>query len=232
MRIYGMEKLSLVDYDGKVACTLFTGSCNFRCGFCHNSPLVLDYQILPVLEEEEIFAYLKKRKGILEGVCISGGEPTLEKDLACFIEKVKDLGYSVKLDSNGTNPEVIKSLFENGLIDYLAMDIKNDKEHYASIIGFDKFDTKKVEKTVDFLLNNNFPYEFRTTLIKEFHTKENVKLIGEWIKGANKYFLQKFKDSDSCIKSGLSPIDDKTVLEFKDILTKYVQNTFTRGYNL
>ena len=232
MRIYGMEKLSLVDYDGKVACTLFTGSCNFRCGFCHNSPLVLDYKFLPEIDESEVFAYLNKRKGILEGVCISGGEPTLEKDLALFIEKIKSIGYAVKLDTNGTSPQTIKMLFENGLIDYVAMDIKNNKEDYAKIIGFDKFDTKKVEQSVEFLLNNSYTYEFRTTLIKEFHSKENIALIGEWIKGADKYFLQKFKDSESCIQSHLSPVDDKLVLEFKDILQKNIKNVFLRGYDL
>ena len=232
MRIYGMEKLSLVDYDGKVATTLFTGSCNFRCGFCHNSPLVLDFKNLPTINEEEIFSYLKKRVGILEGVCISGGEPTLEKDLASFIEKIKGLGYSVKLDTNGTNPEIVKSLINNGLIDYLAMDIKNDRENYSKIIGFDSYDTKQVENTVDFLLNGKFPYEFRTTLIKEFHTQENIAKIGEWIKGANKYFLQKFKDSESCIQSHLSAVENSQVIKFRDILLKDIPNTFLRGYDL
>lgn len=232
MRIYGIEKLSLVDYDGKVACTLFTGNCNFKCGFCHNSPLVLDYKFLPVISEDEVFTYLNKRKGVLEGVCISGGEPTLEKDLASFIEKIKNIGYFVKLDSNGTNPEVIKNLFKNGLIDYLAMDIKNDKDNYASIIGFDKFDTKKVEESVDFLLGSKYPYEFRTTLIKEFHKKENIAKIAEWIKGANKYFLQKFKDSENCIQSHLSAVDNNQVVEFKQILQKTIPNTFLRGYDL
>lgn len=232
MRIYGMEKLSLVDYDGKIATTLFTGSCNYRCAFCHNSPLVLDYKNLPCMEEEEIFSYLKKRQGVLEGVCITGGEPTLEKDLANFIEKIKNLGYSVKLDTNGTNPKMVKSLVQNGLIDYLAMDIKNDRESYAKIIGFDSYDTKNVEETVEFLLSGDFPYEFRTTLIKQFHTAENITKIGGWIKGANKYFLQKFKDSDSCIKSNLSPVDGKTVLQFVEILKEFIPNTFTRGYDL
>ena len=232
MRIYGMEKLSLVDYDGKVACTLFTGNCNFKCGFCHNSPLVLDYEFLPTISEQEVFDYLTKRKGILEGVCISGGEPTLEKDLASFIEKIKALGYAVKLDTNGTSPQTIKTLFENGLIDYLAMDIKNNKQDYASIIGFDKFDTKKVEQSVEFLLSGKYPYEFRTTLIKEFHKKENIALIGEWIKGADKYFLQKFKDSESCIKSHLSAVDENLVLEFLDILKKDIPNTYLRGYDI
>lgn len=232
MKIFGIEKLSLVDYDGKVASTLFTGSCNFKCGFCHNSPLVLDYKALPEISHEEIFSYLTKRQGILEGVCISGGEPTLCHDLPDFCEKIKGLGYPIKLDTNGTNPQMIKSLYANGLVDYFAMDIKNNKEDYASIIGFDKFDTTKIEQSVDFFLSGSAPYEFRTTLIKEFHKKDNILKIRQWIKGANKYFLQKFKDSESCIESNLSAIDDKTVVEFVNILKEYIPNTFTRGYDL
>ena len=232
MEIYGLEKLSLVDFDGYVSATIFTGSCNFRCPFCHNSPLVLDYKNLPVISEEEILDYLKKRFGLLEGLCITGGEPTLCSDLPLFIEKVKKIGYKVKLDTNGTNPDMLKLLVDSSLIDYVAMDIKNDRESYAKIIGFDSYDTKKIEKSVDFLLNGLFPYEFRTTLIKEFHSIENIKKIGNWIKGANKYFLQKFKDSGSCIQSHLSPVDDKTVLEFVDILSKNIDCVRLRGYDL
>ena len=136
MEIFGLEKLSLVDYDGKVAATLFTGNCNFKCGFCHNSPLVLDYQKLPQIPQNEIFDFLKKRQGILEGVCISGGEPTLCQDLPNFCQKIKELDYPIKLDTNGTNPKMVKELFSNGLVDYFAMDIKNNKEDYAKIIGF------------------------------------------------------------------------------------------------
>ena len=149
MDIFGLEKLSLVDYDGFVAATVFTGSCNFRCGFCHNSALVLDYKTLPHIDESEILSYLEKRKGILEGLCITGGEPTLNSDLPDFIEKVKKIGYSVKVDTNGTNPEMVKLLAENGLADYFAIDIKNDRENYAEIIGFKTFDTRNVEKTVN-----------------------------------------------------------------------------------
>jgi pyruvate formate lyase activating enzyme len=193
MKIFGMEKMSLVDYDGKVCATLFTGSCNFKCGFCHNSALVLDYTSLPHYSEDQIFSYLEKRKGILDGVCVSGGEPTLNADLPLFIEKIKKIGYSVKLDTNGTNPEMLKSLYQNGLIDYIAMDIKNNREDYASIIGFNQFDTTKIEKSVDFLLSRNYDYEFRTTLISEYHKQVNIEKIADWICGANKYFLQKFK---------------------------------------
>ena len=184
MIIHGLEKLSLVDFDGHVAATVFTGNCNFRCGFCHNSALVLSADSLPVIPEEEILSYLEKRKGILDGLCITGGEPTLNKDLPQFIEKVKMLGYPVKLDTNGTSPETVITLTENGLCDYFAVDIKNDRENYAKTIGFDKYDLSKIEKTVAFLLKGAVPYEFRTTLIAEYHDKENIQRIGDWICGA------------------------------------------------
>ena len=230
MEIFGLEKMSLVDYDGKVSATIFTGSCNFRCGFCHNSPLVLDYKSLPVISEEEIFSYLKKRKGILDGVCVSGGEPTLQKDLPSFIEKIKALGYAVKLDTNGTNPELVKTLNENGLVDYFAMDIKNSKENYAKIIGFEKYDTEKVEKTVEYFLTNKVDYEFRTTIIKEFHTEKDMENIGKWLKGAKKYFLQKYKDGENCIIGGYNAVDDNTANKFIKILTPYISTAKLRGY--
>ena len=224
--------MSMVDYDGKVSATIFTGSCNFRCEFCHNSPLVLDYKSLPTIPEEEVLSYLEKRKNLLDGVCVSGGEPTLDKDLSVFIEKVKKLGYSVKLDTNGTNPQLVKSLNENGLVDYFAMDIKNAKEDYARIIGFNEYNTKNVEQTVEYFLSGKASYEFRTTLINEYHNTENIKKIGEWIKGADKYFLQKFKNSENCIKSHLSAVENKVALNFRDILREYIPNTHLRGYDL
>ena len=149
MQLFGMEKISLVDYDGKVACTVFTGTCNFKCGFCHNSSLVLDTNRLKQISEEEVFSYLKKRKGIVEGVCITGGEPTLQKDLPQFCEKLKNEGLSVKLDTNGTNPQTVKALIDKGLCDYFAIDIKNSKSKYAEIIGLKTFDVSPVEKTVE-----------------------------------------------------------------------------------
>ncbi len=232
MKISGLEKMSLVDFDGYVAATVFTAGCNFKCSFCHNSPLVLDTYKLPSIPEEEILSYLKKRVGILDGVCVSGGEPTLNKDLPFFIEKIKALGYKVKLDTNGTNPQMIKSLFDANLCDYFAMDIKNNREDYAKIIGFDSFDIKNIEKSVEYFLGGNAPYEFRTTLVDEFHKQENIALIGKWIKGADKYFLQKFKDGSSCIQSHLSAVDENKVLEFLDILKKDIPNTYLRGYGV
>ena len=230
MKIFGLEKLSMVDYDGKVASTIFTGGCNFRCPFCHNSSLVLDYQALPLIDEQSVIDYLEKRKGLLDGVCVSGGEPTLQSDLPNFLEKIKKLGYAIKLDTNGTKPEIVKMLKENGLVDYFAMDIKNNKEDYAKIIGFDSFDTKNVEKTVELFLSDDYDYEFRTTLISQFHLPSNITKIGEWIKGAKKYFLQKYIDSDTCILGGLSPVSQAIAKEYVEILKNYVTCTNLRGY--
>lgn len=231
MDIFGLEKLSLVDYDGFVAATVFTAKCNFRCGFCHNSALVLDYNSIPPIRESEVLDYLKKRKGILEGLCITGGEPTLNPDLPEFIKKVKDIGYSVKVDTNGTNPEMVKLLVKEGLADYFAVDIKNDKENYANIIGFNTFDTGKVEKTVEFLLSGKVKYEFRTTLIAEYHKADNIKRIAEWIKGADKYFMQKFKSGDNCISQDLSPVPTETAKEFAEIIRPNVKRVDLRGYD-
>jgi pyruvate formate lyase activating enzyme len=222
--------MSLVDFDGLVASTIFTGGCNFKCGFCHNSALVLDGQTLPSIPEEEILSYLQKRKGIIDGLCVSGGEPTLQKDLPLFLEKVKKIGLKIKLDTNGTSPESIMTFNENGLVDYFAMDIKNDKENYAKIIGFDKFDTKKVEKSVEYFLSGKAKYEFRTTIIKEYHDEENINKIGEWIKGADKYFLQKFRASETCICSGLNEINQEQAKHFVEILTPLVKKVSLRGY--
>ena len=231
MKIYGLEKLSLVDYDGCVAATVFTGACNFRCPFCHNGALVTDFSTLPEYPMDEFFSYITKRKGILDGVCITGGEPTLHKDLPDFIEKIKKIGYKVKLDTNGTNPEMVKSLSENGLVDYFAMDIKSDKAGYGKAIGIDGFPLKNVEKTVDFFLSGATEYEFRTTLISEYHGKTVIENIGKWIKGAKAYFMQKFKKGDNCLDAGdLSEVPEKTAKEFLSIITPFVQKASLRGY--
>ena len=180
---------------------------------------------------EEFFSYLKKRKGILEAVCVTGGEPTLQSDLPAFCERIKALGYRVKLDTNGTNPEMVKTLALSGVVDYFAMDIKNDRENYGKVIGIPDYKTEKVEETVAFFLSGKADYEFRTTIIKEFHKKENMIRIGEWIKGANKYFLQKFKKGDNCLSAGdLSEVPENTAKEFAEILKDYIPNVNLRGY--
>ncbi len=232
MKFLGMEKMSLVDYDGLVSATVFTGGCNFKCPFCHNAPLVSGFENLPTLSESEIFSYLEKRKGVIDGVCITGGEPTLHSDLPIFMEKVKNMGYKIKLDTNGTNPELVKKVHQNGLCDYFAMDIKNDRDSYAKIIGFDKFDTLKIEKTVEYFLTSSADYEFRTTLIKQFHSKDNILGIAEWIKGAKKYFLQKFKFGENCLNAeGLEPVDNETTKDYLEFLKNYISFVSTRGYD-
>jgi pyruvate formate lyase activating enzyme len=231
MVILGLEKMSLVDFDGLVAATVFTGGCNFRCDFCHNSPLVLSHDKLPALDEDEVLSYLKKRRVVLDGVCVSGGEPTLQKDLPEFLIKLKNIGYKVKLDTNGTAPELIKNLYADKLVDYFAMDIKNDRENYAKIIGFNSYDTANVEKSVEFLLSLNGCYEFRTTIIDEFHDEQNITNIGKWIEGADKYFLQKFKSNENCINSSLSPVPDDKAKKFLLILKNYLSSVNLRGYD-
>jgi len=230
MELYGIEKLSLVDYDGKVAATVFTGTCNFKCGFCHNGPLVTSVDKLEITPLEEVFDYLKKRKGIIEGICVTGGEPTLQKDLPEFCESLKKLNLAVKVDTNGTNPDMVKLLANEKLVDYFAMDIKNDKENYAEIIGYKTFDTSKIQRTIDFFLSGGADYEFRTTLIAEYHKKENIVRIGEWIKGANKYFMQKFKATDTCISKDLHGVEENDAKEFLKSVSPFVKKASLRGY--
>lgn len=230
MNIYGLEKLSLIDYDGQMACTVFTGGCNFKCPFCHNSGLVTNLSEQLKIDNDYIFDYLKKRKGLLTGVCVSGGEPTLQPDLNDFILKVKELGYLVKLDTNGTNYLLLKSLIDNNFIDYVAMDIKNSKDNYLKIIGIDNFDLSQVEKSVNLLLENKISYEFRTTLVKEFHTKNEIKDIASWIKGAKKYCLQKFVNDDNCIDHDLTAVPLNDAEEFKNYLQNYIDCVQLRGY--
>ncbi|MGN1117523.1 MAG: anaerobic ribonucleoside-triphosphate reductase activating protein, partial [Acutalibacteraceae bacterium] len=165
MKIYGLQKMTLLDFPGKVACTLFTGGCNFRCPFCHNARLVTELDKDEVYSEEEIFEYLRKRVGILDGVCITGGEPLMNADIADFITKVRELGYAVKLDTNGSYPETLKNLIDRGLVDYIAMDIKNTPEKYAQTIGVKKFDFTPIKKSIEIIMQSGVPYEFRTTVV-------------------------------------------------------------------
>lgn len=218
MEIHGLNKLTLVDYDRKTACTVFTGRCNMRCPFCHNSALVLDPSSQPMVSEEEIFAYLAKRKGLLDGVCITGGEPTLQPDLAEFIKGIKDRGFLVKLDTNGSNYAVLKNLVDNKLVDYVAMDIKNSPEAYPRTVGIKNFDLSNIKKSVELLKEGRVDYEFRTTVVKQLHTPEDMSAIADWIKGAKRYFLQKFVDSGNTIAKGLEACSDEEMKEFQAML--------------
>lgn len=228
MLIKGFQKLTLLDYPGKTACTVFTGGCNYRCPFCHNAGLVtkLDTEIIP---ESEVLGHLKKRQGILDGVAISGGEPLLQGDIEEFLQKIKELGYSIKLDTNGSFPDKLKSIIDRGLCDYIAMDIKNSKERYNETIGINKFDISLMEKSVEILMNSDVDFEFRTTVTKNFHTIEDIEKIGEWIKGVEKYYLQNFVDSGNLIDFNVEGVSKTEMYEMLETVKKYVPTAEIRG---
>lgn len=198
MLIAGLNKTTLLDYPGRVAATVFAGGCNFRCPFCHNAGLVLTPSSAETYSEEDVFSFLSKRKNVLQGVCITGGEPTLQADLPEFIAKIKKLGYAVKLDTNGYKPEVLRDLLAAGLLDYVAMDIKNCLSKYEFTTGVES-DVEKIKASVELLKSSGIDYEFRTTVVKEFHSREDLLQIGQWIKGCPKYYLQQFVESDNII---------------------------------
>ena len=223
----GFQKLTLLDYPGKVACILFTKGCNFRCPFCHNGSLVRADEI-QTIADTEILTFLKKRQGILEGVCITGGEPLLHSGLKEFIKEVKKLGYSVKLDTNGSFPDKLKSLVEEGLLDYVAMDIKNSFAKYPLTCGVET-DIENIKQSIEFLMSDAVDYEFRTTLVKELHTFDDIEEIGKSIKGAKRYFLQNFKDSGDVLEENMHPFEESDLEKMKNIATKYVEDTTIRG---
>ena len=228
--ICGFNKLTMVDYDGKMSATIFLGACNFRCPFCHNSSLVLDPNDNDKVSFSEIYDYLKLRRGILEAVCITGGEPTLYPDLKEMIVKIKELGYLVKLDTNGTNPGIVKELYKEGLIDYVAMDIKNSFAKYPITTGKKSIDNEPIKESIEFLINSGIDYEFRTTLVKELHTIDDMKEIALMIKGAKRYYLQQFIDNGGCIVSGLHRVEKEEAHIFRDELRKTLEHVELRGY--
>lgn len=232
MIIHGFQKMTLLDYPGRVACTIFTAACNLRCPFCHNAGLVTKIETDQRIDESEVLAYLQKRKGILDGVCITGGEPTLQKDLADFIRKIRALGYAVKLDTNGTNPAVLQSLLDEGLLDYVAMDIKNIPEKYAATVGVASFDVTPIRQSIDLLLAGRVDYEFRTTVVAEYHTPSDIGQIAALIAGAPRYFLQPFVDSGNLIGSPdgqLHAPDDATMDEMLSCARVTISTTARRG---
>ena len=221
--------MTLLDFPGKVACTVFTGGCNFRCPFCHNALLVTELPENPDYTVDEILAFLKKRSGLLDGVAITGGEPLINPDIGDFIRSIRRLGYSVKLDTNGSYPDRLKSLVAEGLIDYVAMDIKNCREKYAETVGLKSLELSRIEESVDFLKSGAVDYEFRTTVVKEFHTVEDIRSAAEWIKGAKRYFLQNFVDSGNLIDSSMSGVDKSVMLEMQRAAADFVPKTEIRG---
>jgi len=229
MQFSGFQKLTLLDYPEKTACTLFTAGCNFRCPFCHNAALVTHIDNTNHFSEEYVLDYLKKRKGVLDGVCITGGEPLMHPGLPDFIKKVKELGYSVKLDTNGSYPERLTSLIDSGLIDYVAMDIKNSPEKYIETADCSEELLEKVKQSVEILKSGKIDFEFRTTVVREYHTSEDIKKIAEWIYPAKKYFLQNFIDSGDLIKNNLSAHNRETLEFMRYIAQDTIPNTQIRG---
>lgn len=247
MYICGLNKTTLLDYPEHLAATIFLCGCDFRCPFCQNSSLVLPKRYPEPISTEEVLVFLKKRSSILEGVCITGGEPTLQKDLPDFISEIKSLGLKVKLDTNGNHPDMLKLLLEKNLLDYVAMDIKNSLEKYPVTVGLsntsdnsgktakneDNFSTKTIEKSikesVSLLQTSSIPYEFRTTIVKELHTHEDMHGIGKWLKGSPILFLQSFEDSGEILTDGLSSHTKNTLLEFQEILSAYIDKAELRG---
>lgn len=229
MEIYGIQKTTLVDFPGHVATTLFTGGCNFRCPYCHNSDLIQGLDKVDPYSTQEVFDHLKKRKGVLDGVVISGGEPTIHPDLPDFIRKVKALGYLVKLDTNGTNPKMLKALVEEGLVDYVAMDIKHSRVKYPTVACNETLDMDAILESVDYLKGDPVDYEFRTTLCVELHRETDITAIGLWLAGAKAYYLQPYKESDQVLQPGFHRHSREKLQDFVTLLSAFVNKVEIRG---
>lgn len=229
MRIQGLQKLTLLDFPERVACTVFFAGCNFRCPFCHNASLVVDIPAAGDVTEDEFFSFLKKRQGILDGVCVTGGEPLLQPDIEDFIRRIKELGYAVKLDTNGSFPDKLKALVEKALVDYVAMDIKNCPDAYAATAGVKALDIEAINESVVYLKEGHVPYEFRTTVVKNYHDKESFEKIGQWLQGAEQYFLQNFVDSGDLINAKVQGCGEEEMKEYLKVVQQYVPGAKLRG---
>ena len=228
MKIHGLQKMTLLDYPGRVACTVFLGGCDMRCPFCHNAELI-DGTAAPIMEEEELLRFLEKRKGLLDGVAFTGGEPTLRKDLPDLLRKVKAMGYPVKLDTNGMHPDMLRALLEEELIDYVAMDIKNSPEKYALTAGLDSLDLGPVFESIEILKNSSIEYEFRTTVVDELHNADDFEAIGKMIAGARAYLMQAFTDRDTVVYGNFHAPTKKCMESYLSVVQKYVPNSELRG---
>ena len=232
--ICGLQKMTLLDYPGKIACTVFLGGCNFRCPFCHNSELFMG-KPEKHMEDEAFFRFLSSRKGLLDGICVSGGEPTLYKDLPEFMEKIKTLGFLVKLDTNGYRPQVIKDLVQAGLVDYIAMDVKNSPARYAQTVGLETVDMEKIEESLRFLIDGDIDYELRTTLVAQLHDETSMQNMGAWLgslvpgKRPKKLFLQSFVDRDTVLFGNLSSPETEVTQRFAAVLEPFVDTVTIRN---
>ncbi len=232
--ISGLQKMTLLDFPGKVACTVFLHGCNWRCPFCHNSELLAG-KGEELMTQEAFFRFLSTRQGLLEGVCVSGGEPTLYKALPEFLEKIKALGFAVKLDTNGSRPAVLKELVSRGLLDYVAVDAKNCPARYAQTVGKADFDLAPVEESLRFLIGGDTPYELRTTLVSPLQDQASVLEMGKWLaslvpgKKPEKLFLQRFADRDTVAFAGFAAPDAETVDAWRQMLAPYAQTVTVRN---
>ncbi len=224
MRITGFQKLTLVDYPEKLACILFTAGCNMRCPYCHNSQLVLCPDAFPAVPDEEIFSYLDERKKILDGVVISGGEPTIHNSLYDYILRIKEYGLLVKLDTNGTNPDVIRRLVESRLVDYVAMDVKNSLDSYSETVGISSYDTTAVKESIEYLKEGHVDYEFRTTVTKETHSEKNFHSLASLLEGSLSYYIQNFVPNENTMTKGLHPLTRDELETYIGILRKRIEN--------
>ena len=228
MKICGLQKMTLLDYPGHVACTVFLGGCNYRCPYCHNFELATG-EAEPLMKPEELMSFLEKRHGLLDGVAITGGEPCLQADLPDLIRQIKALGFKVKLDTNGAFPKMLDRLLSERLPDYVAMDIKNSPGRYAETVGKEQTDLAPVRESVRLLMASETEYEFRTTVVDELHTNEDILAIGKWIQGAKKYFLQRFTDRDTVPFEGFHAPGDEKMHRFLETVRPYVQHAELRG---
>ncbi|PXV84916.1 pyruvate formate lyase activating enzyme [Lachnotalea glycerini] len=229
MQIHGFNKTTLLDYPGHLASTVFLGNCNFRCPFCHNRGLVLCPEKEPVIPTELVLEHINKRKNILEGICITGGEPTLSSDLYEFISQIKRVGLLVKLDTNGYRPEMLSALMKDHMLDYIAMDIKSSYENYYKVAGLDRLDMNKIDNSIHMIMESGIDYEFRTTLIKELHSMDDINQIGEWIKGCKSYFLQAYRENENVINPIFTSFSKDELLVFQQHLSKYMKHVQIRG---
>lgn len=229
MNICGLQKLSMVDYPGKLAATVFTGGCNLRCPFCHNALLVTRLGESPRLDTDEILNFLRSRRGLLDAVVLSGGEPLLQPGAADFLAAVKNMGYPVKLDTNGCYPDALAEILRRGLVDYVAMDVKNSKEKYAATVGLPGFDIAPVEESIRIIRESGVDYEFRTTAVREFHSADDFAAIGRWLHGSKNYYIQNFTDSGNLIGSGMCGFQPEELQKFADSLLKDFEFVGIRG---
>lgn len=237
MLIKGLQRVTLLDYPGKIACTVFLGGCNFRCPFCHNGTLVLPDKMGETIPTEEFLAFLDGRRGRLQGVCVSGGEPTLQPDLPELLSEIKARGFAVKLDTNGTNPEMLLGLINDGLVDYVAMDIKNSPEKYLKTIGLNaefrmqnaEWLLRSVKESASLLMQKKVDFEFRTTLMRELHTEEDIRSIGRWLAGDEKFFLQSYRDDGDLIVGGFTPFSREETERLLAALVEFVPRAEIRG---